>query len=133
MKGTEKARLGIITVLAAMLVSITRRLPERRLSSGITTLTLAGIVLLVAAGGASAQLPVCPAPGNTTITTSCELNQSYTVPAGEAGYIIGADGITINGAGYKITGDLTGATCAGCGADAPCTLSGIYNDGHDNV
>ncbi|MEA3282136.1 MAG: hypothetical protein U9Q68_06170, partial [Euryarchaeota archaeon] len=67
------------------------------------------------------------------VNESCTFNANLACPAATAGLIIGADGITINGAGYKITGDLTGATCAGCGADAPCTLSGIYNDGHDNV
>ena len=54
MKGIGNAHQGIISVLALMLVSMKKRLPERRLSSGTTTLALAGIVLLVAAGGASA-------------------------------------------------------------------------------
>lgn len=55
MNGTKNARTGIYMMLALMLVSITRRLPAaRRLSSGTTTLALAGIVLLVAAGSASA-------------------------------------------------------------------------------
>ena len=125
-------KVPIVTVLALMLVSIKRRLPRtRKLSSGITTLTLTGIVLLVAVGGASAA--PCPAPGDTVITNSCELNTNWTVPAGQAGYIIGADGVTIDGAGYKITGNLTGIDCAGCGAEAPCTVTGIYNDGYDNV
>ena len=133
MKGIEKAQLGIITVLAAMLVSITRRLPVTRgLSSGVTTLTLAGIVLLVAAGGASAD--PCPAPGDTVITTSCELDQSWTVPAGAAGYIIGADGVIIDGMGlYKITGDVTGDNCTWASESITCTVSGIYNAGYDNV
>jgi parallel beta-helix repeat protein len=135
MKGIKKAQLGIITVLAAMLVSITRRLPvTRKLSSGITTLTLAGIVLLVVAGGASAQLPACPAPGDTVITTSCELDANWTVTAGQAGYTIGADGIIIDGAGYTITGAATPADCESCCSEAaPCTVSGIYNAGFDDV
>ena len=135
MKGIKKVQLGIITVLAAMLVSITRRLPVvRRLSSGITTLTLAGIVLLVAAGGASAQLPACPAPGNTVITASCELDRNWSVPAGQAGYILGADDVTIDGMGlYKITGDVTGANCTWASESITCTVSGIYNAGYDNV
>ena len=53
MNGFTKAQMGIIAMLTVMLVSITRRLPERRFSSGITTrLMLAGIVLLA----------VCSAP-----------------------------------------------------------------------
>ncbi|MEA1894936.1 MAG: right-handed parallel beta-helix repeat-containing protein [Euryarchaeota archaeon] len=129
MKGIEKIRL----MLALMLVSMKRRLPEtRRLSTGITTLTLAGIVLLVAAGSASAY-DSCPAPGDTVITASCTLDQSYIVPAGQAGYIIGADGVTIDGAGYKITGSVTFDDCSDGGGTNPCTISGIYNEYHDDV
>jgi parallel beta-helix repeat protein len=129
MKGIEKIRM----MLALMLVSMKRRLPEtRRLSSGITTLTLAGIVLLVAAGSVSAA--PCPAPGNTVITSSCELDQNWNVPAGQAGYIIGADGVTIDGMGlYKITGSVTKANCEWASETSPCTKSGIYNTGYDNV
>jgi hypothetical protein len=68
-----------------MLVSITRRLPEaRRLSSGITTLTLAGIVLLVAAGSASADYACVADDGlgdayffGDTVMKSCTLNGSH--------------------------------------------------------
>jgi len=73
-------------------------------------------VFLVAAVGSASALPDCPAPGNTVITESCELNQNYNVPTGH-GYIIGADDITIDGKGHTITGD-------GCTA-APTI--GIYN------
>ena len=128
MKGIEKIRM----MLALMLVSVKRRLPEtRRLSSGITTLALAGIVLLAAAGSASAA---CPAPGDTVITASCALDRNWTVPAGQAGYIIGADGVTIDGMGlYKITGDVTNDNCKWADETTPCTVSGIYNAGYDNV
>ena len=97
MKRIEK----ILMMLALALASIMRRLPRaRRLSSGTTALALAGIVLLVAAGSASA-LPACPAPGDTVITASCELDQDWNVPAGQAGYIIEADGVTIDGRGSQ--------------------------------
>jgi parallel beta-helix repeat protein len=130
MKGIEKIHM----MLALMLALMKRRLPETRRFSGITTLTLAGIVLLVAAGSVSA-LQACPAPGDTVITASCELNQSYTVQAGQAGYIIGADGVTIDGLGlYKITGCANANSCNWCGSEtSPCTESGIYNAGYDNV
>jgi parallel beta-helix repeat protein len=131
MKGIWNAHQGIISVLAAVLVSITRRLPARRLSSGITTLTLAGIILLVAAGSMSAA--PCPAPGDTVIVASCELDQNWNVPAGQAGYIIQADGIVIDGAGYMMTGTTTAANCEWAGEAAPCTVSGIYNAGFDDV
>ena len=55
MNGTKNARTGIYMMLALMLVSITKRLPgtknlSERLSTGMTTLVLAAVVLLVAAG-----------------------------------------------------------------------------------
>jgi len=125
MKGIEKIHM----MLALMLVSLKRRLPEtRRLSSGITTLALVGIILLVAAGSASAA--PCPAPGDRVITVSCELDQNWIVPAGQAGYIIEADGVTIDGMGlYKITGSVTCANCEGADEATPCTVSGIYING----
>ena len=55
MNGTKNARTGIYMMLAVALVSIKRLPVTRRLSSGITTLALVGLVLLVAAGGASAD------------------------------------------------------------------------------
>ena len=67
------------------------------------------------------------------VNESCTFNADLTCPAATAGLIIGADGITIDGAGYKITGDLTGATCNLCDATNPSTISGIYNAGYDNV
>jgi parallel beta-helix repeat protein len=109
MKEIKKAQMGIIAVLAMMLVSITRRLPEaRRLSSGITTLTLAGIVLLVAAGSASAGPPYACVNGTTayffgdTVMMSCTLNGSMS--GSGSGLFIGADGITIDGNNFGITG-----------------------------
>jgi hypothetical protein len=126
MKELKKAQMGIIAVLALMLVSIKRRLPTRRFSSGITTLALAGIVLLVAAGSASAD-GVC-VWGNRDageyyecgdiVIKSCTFNESMTCPAGH-GLIIGADGITIDGAGYAITGDRSACPNCGEGQDIP--------------
>ena len=116
--------MGMIAVAAVMLVAITRRLiGARRLSSGVMMLMLAGVVLLVAAGGASA-LPACPAPGNTVITASCELDQDWDVPAGQHGYIIGADNIGIDGNGYYISGSTAGDVCF---TDEGKQPAGIYN------
>lgn len=123
MKELKKAQMGMIAILTVMLVSIKRRLPTRRLSSGITTLALAGIVLLVAVGSASAN-PACGA----TITTDITLDGNMSCPTGN-GLIIGADGITIDGAGYKITGDVANITACTGGESTPCvTHSGVVND-----
>ena len=137
MKGIKEAQMGIIAVLALMLVSIKRRLPEaRRLSSGITTLALAGIVLLVAAGSVSA-LPACSAPGNTVITASCELDQDWDVPAGQNGYIIGADNIVIDGNGHYINGSIADGVCfAPNEGDQPagiCNYDAARYYGYSNV
>ena len=92
------------------------------------------VMLIIVVGNASGGLPACPAPGNTAITSSCELNQSYTVAEGQNGYIIGADDVVIDGAGFTISGDVTSATCT-AGQTEPCeTHSGIVNNGgHNNV
>ena len=136
MKGIEKIRL----MLALMLVSMKRRLPEtRRLSSGITTLTLAGIVLLVAAGSASA-IDITPTVFNGgDYVVDIEnghyvLTESLTCDAHDkAGIIIGADGVTIDGDGYKITGIVECSDCLYADETNPCPKSGIYNPGYGDV
>ena len=136
--------MGMIAVMAVMLASITRRLTgTRRLSSGLTTLALAGIVMLVAAGGASAN-GVCVwgdiGAGEyyecgDLVTQSCTLNASMDcTDETVCGLIIGADGITIDGAGYSMTGDLVNATCIGSQTSPCVTHSGVINTGGwDNV
>jgi len=137
MKGIEK----ILMMLALALVSMKRRLPEtRRLSSGITTLTLAGIVLLVAAGSASADTAISQATFGdgdyyaNTVGERYYLTEDLICNVGNAGIIIDADGVTIDGMGlYKITGAVTNANCKWADETHPCTKSGIYNPGFDNV
>ncbi|CAD6494673.1 MAG: hypothetical protein EMLJLAPB_00887 [Candidatus Argoarchaeum ethanivorans] len=68
-----------------------------------------------------------------TVTESCILNGNMTCPNGSAGLIIGADNIVIDGNGYRITGNMTNANCMWCTEAKPCTISGIYNEGYDNV
>ena len=92
---------------------------------------LAVIFLLIAVGSANAI--DCPVPGNATITTSCTVANDYTVAAGEYGYIIGAPGVVIDGQGHTITGAATNAVCINAIESDPCIISGIYNDGYDNV
>ena len=154
MKELKKAQMGIITVLAVMLVSIKRRLPTRRLSSGITTLALAGIVLLVAAGSASAN-GACIGddhgyvfgPGDI-VNESCTFNESMICSDNtKPGLYIGADDVVINGAGFNMTGARSYAACGvpvlGSGIpdeQKPAKHSGIVNgyagalpDSFDNV
>jgi parallel beta-helix repeat protein len=50
-----------------------------------------------------------------------------------AGITIAAGGITIDGQGHKITGSATNDSCEWGGETEPCTASGIYSMGHDNV
>ena len=104
MNGFGKALMGVICV------SIDRTI-ARKISSGLTAMALAAIVLLVAAGSVSA-LPACSAPGDTNIAASCELDQNWpAVAAGEYGYRITADDVVIDGKGYTLTGTVSGDTC----------------------
>ena len=136
--------MGMIAVMAVMLASMKRRLMgARELSSGITRLSLAGVVLLVVAGGASANGACIGITSGTvfgpgsTVTESCTFNESMTCPAGH-GLIIGEDGITIDGNGFAIIGDRT--ACPNCGEGNPqAGHTGILNynatltRGHDDV
>ena len=91
------------------------------------------VMMIIMVGNASGELPACPAPGDTAITSSCQLADDYIVTAGN-GYIIGADDVVIDGVGHKISGDVTSATCT-AGQTEPCvTHSGIVNNGgYNNV
>ena len=123
-----------------MLVSMKRRLPEtRRLSPGITTLALVGIILLVAAGTAIAKdcgNEIAPCVCGDKVVANWTFTGDLTctgVPAG-AGLIIGADGVTIDGLGlYKITGNAGNSDCKWADETTPCTVSGIHNPGYDDV
>ena len=69
-----------------------------------------------------------------TVTASCILNGSITCSNdGNAGMVIGADGIVIDGDGYTITGTATPANCKWASEGTPCTVSGIYDPGYDDV
>ena len=97
----------------------------------ILALAIATVFLIAMVGSASA-LPACPAPGNTDISSSCELTADYTVStAGQYGYKITADNVVIDGKGYTLTGTMP-AACGG-GEAAPCTCAGVLNYDFDNV
>ena len=119
MNGFGKALIGMIHV------SMNRTI-ARRLSSGVTILALAGIVLLVAAGGASAKdcgNGIADCECGDTVVANWTLTGNMFCPTGHS-LIVGADNITIDGAGYTIDGIDPGA----CGSRA-----GIYGDGYDDV
>jgi hypothetical protein len=95
-------------------------------------------------------VPVLTAPPNVSAVTGTEITGlPFTADtAGEtyylsqdlvcsdpdaAGITIAADEVTINGRGYKITGNVTKASCEWAGEAAPCTASGVYNTGYDDV
>jgi len=67
-----------------------------------------------------------------TLTESCTFNESMTCSSG-AGLIIGANNITINGAGFKITGNREDLSCGWCAESVPAEHSGIVNTEYDNV
>ena len=89
------------------------------------------VFLLLAAGSANAA--DCPEPGNKEISTSCTVASDYTVPAGQYGYKIIADGVVIDGQGHTITGTATNAVCTGAMESNPCLISGIYSEGKNNL
>ena len=66
------------------------------------------------------------------VNCSCTFNGNLTCnPAG--GLIVNSNGIVIDGSGYTITGTVTPADCEGAIESSPCTVSGIYNAGYDDV
>lgn len=108
MNRTKNARTGIYT----MLVSITRRLPgtkriSERLSTGMTTLVLAAVVLLVAAGSASALTEIDTLPFTaSTADETYYLDGDLTCAAGVNAITVTANGVTIDGKDNKITGTI---------------------------
>jgi hypothetical protein len=147
----EKARMGMIAVAAVMLAPVARRLiGTRRLSSGMMTLVVAGMVVLVVAGGASANgacigdvTGTVFGPGST-VTESCTFNDSMTCTDDTMpGVYIGADDIIIDGNGYAMTGNRSAAACVlpvvgGVVSESvPAKHSGIVNganmQSYDNV
>ena len=143
MEELKEARMGMITILTVMLTSITRRLTgTKRLSSGVMMLMLAGVVLLVAAGGAIAE-HACVANGGSgdaylcgdTVMKSCTFNGTMVCTnTTEHGLIIGANNITINGANYTLRGVVTGTDCPYSRESSPSSHCGIINNGnHNNV
>ena len=150
MNGTMKnAITGIYMMLAVMLVSITRRLPgTKRLSTGITTLVLVAVVMLVAAGGASAAdcntaaNPTCACGDTVRGIAGGGLSNTYVLPANLGacagwGLKIVDDGVIIDGNGKTITGTASGCTAGMWGGNPanqanPAMNSGVLFDDVNN-
>jgi parallel beta-helix repeat protein len=128
MNGFGKALIGMIHVSM-------NRLMARKISAGVTMLALAGIVMLMTAGGASAGeqggIGCVNSTGwayqcGDTVTESCTFNGDMSCESGH-GLVISADGITIDGAGHAIIGNRT--DCPRCWWAMPQrTYCGILND-----
>lgn len=99
------------------------------LATAIATVFLIAMVGSASAAdcGAGTAKPVCECgdtvKGDFTFTGNLVCSDETM-----NGLTIGADNIIIDGAGYKITGDVANATCSG-GETAPCvTHSGVVNN-----
>ncbi|RLJ09481.1 MAG: hypothetical protein DRP15_03625 [Candidatus Aenigmatarchaeota archaeon] len=91
---------------------------------------------IIVAGNIAAEY-ACLADDNTAffcndlVTASCRLNGSMTCISG-VGLLIGADDITIDGAGFILTGDRENLSCGGDEASFS-KHSGVVNKEYDNV
>ena len=102
--------MGMIAVAVVMLESVARRLTgARRLSSGMMTLVVAGMVLLVAAGGAGAATAITECQEITEPGEYYLANDIDNSTADVCIYIK-ADDVTLDGQGHYING-VTPGTC----------------------
>lgn len=140
MTGIKNALIGIYMILTVMMPVSTNGRPTRRFSSGVTTLALAAVVLMVAAGGASA-VPCSDAIGGQgscncgdTVVGDYTFNANMNCAANDTdGLTIGASDITIDGADFTMTGIKDSDTCASGQEYTLANHCGIRNDGFDNV
>jgi len=114
-------------------------LPKKRFL--VAAIAIAAVFLIVAVGSARADRACVADDGSgdayfcgDTVMKSCTLNGSMSCSSGH-GLVIGADDITINGAGYKIIGSENATICATVGQNNPQDgICGIINsNGYDNV
>lgn len=98
------------------------------------------LFLLLMAGSVSADdcgNGITPCKCGDTVVSDWTFTEDLICPTGVAGVhglTIGADGITIDGAGFKITGSETAEVCDWIDENNPGTgYCGIFNSGHDDV
>ncbi len=103
-------------------------------------LSILFLFLLLIAGSVSADdcgNGIAPCKCGDTVVSDWTFTEDLTCPAGVAGVhglTIGADGITIDGAGFKITGSETAEVCEWIDENNPgIGYCGIFNSGHDDV
>ena len=95
------------------------------------------VIMVFASGTAIAKdcgNGIAPCECGDTIVSDWTFTGDLTCPADTHGLTIGADGITIDGAGYRMTGSETADACDFVGeADPGAGYCGIFNMGRDNV
>ena len=99
--------------------------------------TAVAAVLLVAAVGSASAVPCSDAIGgpgsclcgDTVVGDYTFAGNLGPCPNNAAGLYVGAHGITIDGAEWKITGTQNAVACAGATGNNPATHSGIANFG----
>jgi len=92
-------------------------------------------LLILTAGSASAKdcgTGIAECECGDTVIADWTFTDDLVCPTGEHGLIIGVDGITIDGAGYKLSGSETAEICDWIGETNPgagyCGIFNLYND-----
>ena len=114
MNGIQKALMNIIAIMAVIMVFASGTAIAKDCGNGIA-----------------------PCECGDTVVSDWTFTEDMTCPAAVAGVhglTIGADGITIDGAGFKITGSETAEVCDWVGETNPNTgYCGVFNLEHGNV
>ena len=103
-------------------------------------IAITAVIMVFASGTAIAKdcgNGIAPCECGDTVVADWTFTGDLTCPAGVAGVhglTIGADGITIDGAGFKIIGSETAYVCDWIGETNPnAGYCGVFNLGHDDV
>ena len=106
----------------------------------INLIAITAVIMVFASGTAIAKdcgNGIAPCECGDTVVADWAFTGDLTCPAGVAGVhglTIGADGITIDGAGFKIIGSETAEVCDWISETNPNTgYCGVFNLGHGNV
>jgi parallel beta-helix repeat protein len=121
-----------------------RNITQRSLNNKPRTVAIASIAIVLMLFGTVATAVETVKTQNicsNALSSSIELTDDYTLTGDMTfeeghGFIIKSDGITLNGAGHKITGSKSVATCEWISATDPNVETaghGVLNSGYDNV